>query len=49
MEKNLAKTYNPKDFEDRIYEMWEQKGAFRAEVDKNKKPYTIVIDRKSVV
>ena len=36
MEKNLAKTYNPKDFEDRIYEMWEQKGAFRAEVDKNK-------------
>ena len=43
MEKNLAKTYNPKDFEDRIYEMWEQKGAFRAEVDKNKKPYTIVM------
>ena len=31
MEKNLAKTYNPKDFEDRIYEMWEQKGAFRAD------------------
>ena len=22
MEKNLAKTYDPKDFEDRIYEMW---------------------------
>ena len=43
MEKNLAKTYNPKDFEDRIYEMWEQKGAFRAEVDKSKKPYTIVM------
>ena len=43
MEKNLAKTYNPKDFEDRIYEMWEQKGAFRAAVDKNKKPYTIVM------
>ena len=43
MERNLAKTYNPKDFEDRIYEMWESKGAFRAEVDKNKKPFTIVI------
>ncbi len=43
MEKNLAKTYNPKEFEDRIYEMWEQKGAFRAEVDKSKKPYTIVM------
>ena len=43
MEKNLAKTYNPKDFEDRIYEMWEEKGAFRAEVDHNKKPFTIVM------
>ena len=43
MEKNLAKTYNPKDFEDRIYEMWETKGCFRAEVDKDKKPFTIVM------
>ena len=43
MEKNLAKTYNPKDFEDRIYEMWEKNGAFRAEVDKDKKPFTIVM------
>ena len=43
MEKNLAKTYNPKDFEDRIYEMWETNGAFRAEVDKDKKPFTIVM------
>ena len=24
MEQNLAKTYNPKEFEDRIYEMWEK-------------------------
>ncbi|MCI8609644.1 MAG: valine--tRNA ligase [Firmicutes bacterium] len=43
MEKNLAKNYNPKDFEDRIYEMWETNGAFRAEVDKDKKPFTIVM------
>ena len=43
MEKNLAKTYNPHEFEDRIYEMWETKGAFRAEVDENKKPFTIVM------
>ena len=43
MEKNMAKTYNPKDFEDRIYEMWESTGAFRAEVDKDKKPFTIVM------
>ncbi len=43
MEKNLAKNYNPKDFEDRIYEMWESSGAFRAEIDKDKKPFTIVM------
>ena len=41
--KNLAKTYNPKDFEDRIYETWESGGAFDAEVDKDKKPFTIVM------
>ena len=43
MENNLAKTYNPKEFEDRIYEMWEKNGAFRAEIDENKKPFTIVM------
>ena len=43
MEKNLAKTYNPKDFEDRIYEMREEKGAFKAERDPDKKPFTIVM------
>lgn len=43
MGNNLAKTYNPKDFEDRIYEMWEKSGSFRAEVDKDKKPFTIVM------
>ncbi len=41
--KNLAKTYDPKDFEDRIYEMWEETGAFNADVDKDKKPFTIVM------
>ena len=43
MEKNLAKTYNPKDFEDRIYEEWEKGGAFKAKIDPNKKPFTIVM------
>jgi len=43
MGKNLAKTYNPHDFEERIYEMWENEGCFKAEVDKDKKPYTIVM------
>ena len=41
--KNLEKTYNPHSFEDRIYEMWEDKGAFNAEIDKDKKPYTIIM------
>lgn len=43
MEKNLAKTYSPKEFEDRIYESWEKSGAFRAVRDENKKPFTIVM------
>ena len=43
MENNLAKTYNPKDFEDRIYEMWQKDGAFKAKRDPNKKPFTIVM------
>ena len=43
MEKNLDKTYDPKKFEDRIYDMWEKSGAFRAECDPDKKPFTIVM------
>ncbi len=43
MKENLAKTYDPKEFEDRIYRMWEESGAFRAERDPEKKPFTIVM------
>lgn len=43
MEKMLPKNYDPKDFEDRIYKNWEEKEAFLAVIDKNKKPYTIVM------
>ncbi len=43
MKRNMAKTYDPKDFEDRIYEKWESSGAFRAERDPQKKPFTIVM------
>ena len=43
MKKNLAKTYDPKDFEDRIYEAWESSCAFRAERDPDKTPFTIVM------
>lgn len=43
MEKELAKTYDPKDIEDRLYQKWVNKKYFHAEVDKKKKPFTIVI------
>jgi valyl-tRNA synthetase len=43
MKKNLAKNYNPKEFENRIYEKWESSGAFVAQRDPNKKPFTIVM------
>lgn len=43
MSRNLDKNYNPKDFEDRIYEMWEEKGAFDADVDRDRKPFCIVM------
>ncbi|MBQ8824951.1 MAG: valine--tRNA ligase [Ruminococcus sp.] len=43
MRKELAKSYQPKDFEDRIYQQWTEKGCFKAEVDSKKEPYTIVI------
>ena len=43
MQKELAKTYAPKDIEDRLYEKWLEKKYFHAEVDKTKKPFTIVI------
>ena len=39
----MQKTYNPKDFEDRIYADWENSGAFRAEIDENKVPFTIMM------
>ncbi|MBQ2058658.1 MAG: class I tRNA ligase family protein, partial [Firmicutes bacterium] len=43
MQKNLPKNYDPKSFEDRIYEAWESSGAFRAERDPNKKPFTVLM------
>ncbi len=43
MKKELEKTYNPKEMEDRIYQNWLDKKYFHAEVDETKKPFTIVI------
>lgn len=41
--KNIAKTYNPKEFEDRLYSEWIEKGYFTPKVDPKKKPYTIMM------
>ena len=43
MSKELAKTYDPKGIEDRLYQKWENNGYFHAEVDRSKKPFTIVM------
>ncbi|MGG7176269.1 valine--tRNA ligase [Clostridium paraputrificum] len=41
--KELSTTYNPKEFEDRIYHTWEENKYFTPVVDKSKKPYSIVM------
>ena len=43
MAKNLEKTYDPKQFEKRIYKEWEENGCFKAYRDPDKTPYTIVM------
>ena len=43
MSKELAKTYDPKGIEDRLYKKWEDNGYFHAEADRSKKPFTIVM------
>ena len=48
MAKELAKQYDPKDVEDRIYKSWLDGKYFHAECDSEKKPYTIVIPPPNV-
>ncbi len=48
MAKELSKTYDPKQVEERIYQNWVDKGYFHAEVDETKKPFTIVIPPPNV-
>jgi valyl-tRNA synthetase len=43
MSKELAKTYDPKGIEDRLYQKWEENGYFKARADKSKKPFTIMM------
>ena len=46
--KELEKTYDPSQIEDRIYRKWEEKKYFHAEVDRSKKPFTIVMPPPNV-
>ena len=48
MSKELAKTYDPKGIEDRLYQKWMDKGYFHAEVNPNKKPFTIMMPPPNV-
>ena len=43
MSKELEKNYNPSEIEGRLYEKWEKNKYFHAEVDRSKKPFTIVM------
>lgn len=45
---NLDKNYNPASYEARIYKKWEEDGYFIAKVDKNKKPYSMVMPPPNV-
>lgn len=48
MLENLPKNYDPKEFEDRLYKFWNDRGYFTPEIDKNKKPYTIMMPPPNV-
>ena len=39
----MEKNYNPSEFETKIYETWLGKKYFSAKIDKNKKPFTIIM------
>ncbi len=41
--KELAKVYDPKEVEQRLYDEWQRQGYFHAEIDESKTPFTIVI------
>ena len=43
MSKELAKTYDPKQIEEKMYEKWCENKYFHAEVDRSKKPFTTVM------
>lgn len=49
MEKNnISKTYDPQQVEKKLYKFWQDNGFFHAEVEKDKKPFTIVMPPPNV-
>ena len=44
----MAKAYNPEEFEDRIYAYWMENGCFKPSGDKGKDPFVIVIPPPNV-
>jgi len=47
-ENNIPKVYDPQSFEKKWYKFWEDNKLFHAEVDKSKKPYSMVIPPPNV-
>lgn len=47
-QKNIPTTYDPQQVEKRLYKYWEENGFFHAEVEKDKKPFTIVMPPPNV-
>ena len=48
MARELPKTYDPKDVENRLYRFWSESGYFHTERDPEKKPFTIVMPPPNV-
>ena len=47
-EKNIPTVYDPQSFEKKWYKFWEEKNLFHAEVERDKKPFSIVIPPPNV-
>ena len=48
MSKKIEGTYSPKQFEDKLYKSWEEKGYFKPSMDKKAKKYSIVMPPPNV-
>ena len=49
MSKELEKNYNPSEIEERLYQKWLDKKYFHAEVNRDKKPFTIVMPPPNII